>query len=89
MSLSDTSPVAARLLQDGYRAMSPEQRLDRIVELNRALDQVIEAVIRRQHEGELSEDDLVRLSALRYLDAELVEKVTVVKKRLAGTTDAA
>ena len=62
--------------------MSPQQRLNRVVELNRMLDEVIEGAIRSQHEGELSEDDLLRLSALRRLDPELVEQVMEARTRI-------
>ncbi len=82
MTISDTSPAAARVLLEGYRAMSPQQRLNRVLELNRLLDEVIEGVIRSQHEGELSEDDLLRLSALRRLDAELVERAMAARTRI-------
>jgi len=82
MSVSDTSPSAARILLEGYRLMSPQQRLNRVVELNRMLDEVIEGVIRSQHEGELSEDDLLRLSALRRLDPELVQKAMEERTRI-------
>ena len=88
MASPDTSPAAARVLLNGIRSMTPRQRLDRVVELNRALDQVVEAVIRSQHEGELDVDDIVRLSALRHLDSDLVRKVTAAKSRLIGESDA-
>ncbi|MFV1981601.1 MAG: hypothetical protein ACC655_10640 [Rhodothermia bacterium] len=80
--MSDTSPSAARILLEGYRSMTPQQRLDRVVELNRMLDEVIEGVIRSQHEGELSEDDLLRFSALRRLDPELVEWAMEARTRI-------
>ncbi|MBA2245339.1 MAG: hypothetical protein H0W11_10310, partial [Gemmatimonadetes bacterium] len=42
---SDTSPDAERVLLEGYRRMSPREKLQRVVALNRTLEQLARARI--------------------------------------------
>ena len=54
------------MLIEGYRAMSPRQKLERIVALNRALEQLARARLRAQYGASLSEQEIrLRLAALR------------------------
>jgi hypothetical protein len=63
---SDTPPAVERLLLDGYRRMAPREKLERVVALNRALEQLARARLRAQYGEDLSERELrLRLGALR------------------------
>jgi hypothetical protein len=63
--LSDTPPEVAALLVAGYRRMSPGQKLRRVVELNRAVEAMARARLRRRYR-DLDEATLrLRLAALR------------------------
>lgn len=65
MGVSDTSPEAARLLNDGYRRMSPTEKLQRVASLNRTLVKLSAARIKAQY-GPISDEEMrLRLAALR------------------------
>jgi hypothetical protein len=67
---SDTSPTAEQFIIKGYRAMSPSRKLERVVALNRALDDLAAARLRAQYGSAMTERELrLRLAALR-LDAD-------------------
>ncbi len=71
--VSDTSPDAERVLLEGYRRMSPREKLQRVVSLNRALEQLARARIRSKYGEHLSERELrLRLGALRLDRATMV-----------------
>ena len=64
MALSDTSPEAERILIEGYRRMTPTQKLQRVESLNRALVLLQKARIRADY-GDIPEDEMrMRLGAL-------------------------
>lgn len=72
--LSDTSPEAERVLIEGYRRMSPAEKLERVFSLNRALEQLQAARIRADY-GDISEREMrLRLASLR-LGRETMVKV--------------
>jgi len=72
---SDTTPVVEQLIIEGYRRMSPAEKLGRVVGLNRALDQLATARLRARYGPRLSDRDLrLRLAALR-LDAKMMADV--------------
>jgi hypothetical protein len=72
--LSDTSPDAERVLIEGYRRMTPAQRLDRVFSMNRALEQLQRARIAAEY-GDIPEREMrLRLAALR-LGRETMVKV--------------
>ena len=72
---SDTSPEVARLVIEGYRRMSPADKIGRVVALNRALEELATARLRSQYGDELTEGERrLRLAALR-LDAKLMRDV--------------
>lgn len=65
MGPSDTSPEAEAFLIEGYRRMSPAEKLRRVASLNRALTKLAAARIRAQY-GDVPEDEMrLRLGALR------------------------
>ncbi len=71
---SDTSPAAERILIEGYRRMSAQQKLERVIDLNRTLEQLATARIRAQYGPELPERELrLRLAALRLDRRVMVE----------------
>jgi len=74
MGPSDTSPEAQRFLDEGYRRMTPTQKLQRVASLNRALVVLQKARIRAQY-GDVPDDEMrLRLGALR-LGRETMMKV--------------
>ena len=65
MGPSDTSPEAEAFLIEGYRRMSPAEKLRRVASLNRALTQLAAARIRARY-GDIPDEEMrLRLGALR------------------------
>jgi len=63
--LTDTSPEAARILNEGYRRMTPTQKLRRVESLNRTLVRLAASRIRAQY-GDVPEEEMrLRLASLR------------------------
>jgi hypothetical protein len=74
MGPSDTSPDAEAFLLEGYRRMSPTEKMQRVASLNRALVQLASARIRAQY-GDVPEREMrLRLGAL-WLGRETMVKV--------------
>lgn len=74
MGPSDTSPEALRFLNEGYRRMTPTQKLQRVESLNRVLVLLQKARITAQY-GDIPEEEMrMRLGALR-LGRETMIKV--------------
>ena len=74
-SPSDTAPAVEQLIIEGYRRMSPAEKLGRVAALNRALDQLATARLRARYGSQLHDEELrLRLAALR-LDATLMADV--------------
>ncbi len=72
--ISDTPPHIREILIAGYRRMSPQEKLKRVSELTKAVQQLALARIRQQY-GELSEhEQRLRLASL-WLDRETMIKV--------------
>jgi hypothetical protein len=72
--ISDTSPEAERILIEGYRRMTPTEKLQRVASLNRAVAILQRSRIRAQY-GDIPEDEMrMRLGALR-LGRETMMKV--------------
>lgn len=70
----DTDPRAHAVVVLGYRAMSLQQKLKRVSELNKAVQQLALARIRRQHPSASSREQQLRLASL-WLDAETMRRV--------------
>jgi hypothetical protein len=63
--VSDTSPEAQQVLTEGYRRMTPTQKLQRVASLNRAVAILQRARIRARY-GDIPEEEMrMRLGALR------------------------
>jgi hypothetical protein len=73
--LSDTPPEVRKVLIEGYRRMSPQEKMRRVLDLNRTVEAMAAARLRRDYGPELSERELrLRLTALR-LDRETMIEV--------------
>jgi hypothetical protein len=63
--LTDTSPEAERFLIEGYRRMSPSDKLERVFSLNRMIEQLQRARLTADY-GEMPEREMrLRLASLR------------------------
>ena len=72
--LTDTPPQIQKELIQGYRKMTPRQKMRRVNELNRTVQQLALLRIRKQY-GDISErEQMLRLAAL-WLDRETMTKV--------------
>jgi hypothetical protein len=71
----DTPPEIEEMLLERYRRMTPQEKLQQVVDLNRAAQQMAAARIRAQYGPDISERELgLRLAAL-WLDRETMVKV--------------
>ena len=73
--LSDTPPHIERILIEGYRSMNPAQKLQRVVALNRALDELATARIKSQHGQDISQRETILRLASLHLDAGTMRDV--------------
>jgi hypothetical protein len=81
---SDTPLAVERILIEGYRRMAPRDKLDRVIALNRAVEQLARARIRAQYGEDLSDRELrLRLAALR-LDRRVMVEVFGWDPRIRG-----
>jgi hypothetical protein len=72
--IHDTPPHIQKMLIAGYRNMTPQQKFQRVSELNKAVQQFALARIRKQY-GEISErEQRLRLAAL-WLNREMMIRV--------------
>lgn len=66
----DTPPEVQAMMIEGYRRMSPAEKLQRVVDLNRAVESLARARLRAQYGPNLSErEENLRLASL-YLDRD-------------------
>lgn len=73
--LSDTPPEVQKILIEGYRQMSPQQKMQRVLDMNRTVEAMAAARLRRDYGPDLSERELrLRLASLR-LDRETMVEV--------------
>lgn len=71
--LSDTHPEAEKRLIEGYRAMTPAQKWQGVQSLNRTLENLARADVRRRHPD--ADEREVRLRvASRRLPADLMRR---------------
>ena len=69
--IDDTAPEAHRVLVEGYRLMSPAQKMRRMESLNHGVQQLALARIRAQHPDADEEELKLRLASL-WLPADLM-----------------
>ena len=70
----DTSPSIQKILIAGYRQMSPQQKLKRVSELTKAVQQLALARIRKQYGACSEREQHLRLAAL-WLDRDTMIRV--------------
>ena len=74
MKQTDTHPKIEKMIVEGYRNMSPQQKMKRVSELNKSIQQLALARIQKQY-GDISDrEKQLRLASL-WLDEELMLKV--------------
>lgn len=61
----DTDPAIEAMLIEGYRRMSPSQKLERVRALTRAVQQLALLDIRRRHPGAGEREQALRLASRR------------------------
>ncbi|MCZ6676069.1 MAG: hypothetical protein O7E52_02340 [Candidatus Poribacteria bacterium] len=72
--INDTPPEIQRILIEGYRRMTPQQKMRQVNELTKSVQQLALARIRKQH-GEISErEQRLRLASL-WLERETMIRV--------------
>ncbi len=71
--LSDTHPEAEKRLIEGYRAMTPVRKWQGVRDLNRMLDTLARADVRRRH-PDADEREVNLRVASRRLPAELMRR---------------
>jgi hypothetical protein len=74
MDFTDTSPQIQKVLLEGYRKMSPQQKMQRVNELTKSIQQLALARIQKQYPNATEREQKLRLASL-WLDAELMKKV--------------
>lgn len=70
----DTSPEVERILVEAWRAMEPWQKVESVLRMNRASDDIATAGILLRHPESTPEEVRLRLAALR-LDRDTMVKV--------------
>jgi hypothetical protein len=71
----DTPASVERFLIEGFRSMSPAQKLECVVKLNRAVESFARAGITQRHGQNISDAEMrLRLAALR-LDRRIMTEV--------------
>ena len=68
---SDTDPRVHAMLIEGYRQMSPSQKLERVRALTRAVQELALMDIRRRHPDADEREQALRLAS-RWIDPELM-----------------
>ena len=79
----DTDPAIEAFLIEGYRRMSPAQKLDRVRALTRAVQQLALLDIRRRHPGADEREQALRLAS-RWIEPELMLRAFGWNVREAG-----
>jgi hypothetical protein len=71
---SDTSPAIEAILIDGYRRMTPADKLERVRALTQSVQQLALADVRRRHPDADQREQALRLAS-RWLSPELMRLV--------------
>ncbi len=70
---NDTHPRIEALLIEGYRRMTPSQKLSRVQELTRALKELALFDVRRRHPEADAREQLLRVAS-RWMEPELMRR---------------
>ena len=68
---NDTHPKIEALLIEGYRNMSPAQKLERVRALTRAVQELALLDVRRRHPGASAREQALRVAS-RWIEPELM-----------------
>ena len=71
---TDTHPAIEAFIIDGYRRMTPAQKLERVAALTRTVQQCALADIRRRHPNASVQEQSLRLAS-RWLEPDLMRKI--------------
>ena len=71
MPLTDTDPRIEAMMIEGYRRMSPAEKLRKVEEMNEAVLQLAAAQIHKEHPGIDNRELRLRLAS-RWLDRDLM-----------------
>jgi hypothetical protein len=81
--LRDTHPKIEVLLIEGYRKMSPAQKLDRVRALTRAVQELALLDVHRRHPGASAREQALRVAS-RWIEPELMVRAFGWDVREAG-----
>lgn len=70
---NDTRPEIEKMLIEGYRRMSAQEKIDRVDELNRTIQRLALSDIRERHPEADEREQMLRLAS-RWLEPELMLK---------------
>jgi hypothetical protein len=70
---SDTHPAIEAMLVEGYRRMSPAQKLERVRALTRAVQELALTDVRRRHPDADEREQALRVAS-RWIDPELMDR---------------
>ena len=70
---NDTDPRIEALLIEGYRKMSPAQKLERVRALTRAVQELALLDVRRRHPGADAREQALRVAS-RWIEPELMAR---------------
>jgi hypothetical protein len=68
---NDTHPKIEAMLIEGYRKMSPAQKLERVRALTRAVQELALLDVRRRHPGASAHEQALRVAS-RWIERELM-----------------
>jgi hypothetical protein len=68
---NDTHPAIEALLIEGYRAMSPSQKLERVRALTRAVQELVLLDVRRRHPNADAREQALRVAS-RWLEPKRI-----------------
>ncbi len=80
---NDTHPVIEALLINGYRKMSPSQKLERVRALTQAVQELALLDVRRRHPSADDREQALRVAS-RWLDPDLMVRAFGWDVRKAG-----
>ncbi len=70
---NDTNPKIEAFLIEGYRKMSPSQKLERVSALTRAVQELALMDVRRRHPNADAREQALRVAS-RWLDPDLMAR---------------
>lgn len=69
----DTHPIVEALLIEGYRKMSPAQKLERVRSLTRAVQELALTDVRRRHSNADAREQALRVAS-RWIEPDLMAR---------------